>query len=203
MPEVVKDRAMGWRERVSLLGYDIKVYESLEAFKPEKDCVYTLGTTSPHKYHLVETLKNRYSLQFGRLIHPIIHFGSNVRIEEGVTVNVQTTVAPNAFLDRFCTINRCVSIGHDTRIGPYSLVGPGVTIAGSVTIGEKCSLGIGATVIDRLWIGDWAVVGAGSLVTKDIPEGTVAYGIPARAIRKNEEQGFAQYQANKSIKQTL
>jgi sugar O-acyltransferase (sialic acid O-acetyltransferase NeuD family) len=203
MPEVVRSRAIGLKERISLLGYEIKVYDSLDPFKPEKDCCYALGTTSPHKYRLIEELKSKFSLSFSTLIHPKVHFGSNVRIGEGVTVNVQTTVGPNVFLSRFCALNRCTSIGHETRIGPYSLIGPGVAIAGSVTIGEKCTLGIGATVIDRLRIGDWAVVGAGSLVTKDIPEGTVVYGVPAKAIRKNEEQDFTSYQANRFVNKTL
>jgi len=201
MPEVVRDRAMGLNERISLLDYEIKVYNSLDAFKPEKDCFYTLGTTNPHKYRLIEELKSKYSLAFSTLIHPKVHFGSNVRVGEGVTVNVQTTVGPNALLDSFCTVNRCVSVGHETRIGRYSVIGPGVSIAGSVTIGEKCTLGIGATLIDRLQVGDGAVVGAGSLVTKDIPAGMVAYGVPAKAIRKNEEQDFARYQSSRSFNQ--
>jgi acetyltransferase-like isoleucine patch superfamily enzyme len=33
-------------------------------------------------------------------------------------------------------------------------------------------------------IGDNSVIGAGSVVTKDIPEDTLAYGVPARIIKK-------------------
>ena len=70
MPEVVRARAKGLKERISLLGYELKVYDSLEPFKPENDCGYTLGTPSPHKYRLIEGLKSKYSLTFSTLNSP-------------------------------------------------------------------------------------------------------------------------------------
>jgi acetyltransferase-like isoleucine patch superfamily enzyme len=45
-------------------------------------------------------------------------------------------------------------------------------------------IGIGAVVIEGVRIGEGSVVGAGAVVLRDIPEGVVAYGTPARAVRK-------------------
>lgn len=199
MPEVRKARVIGLKERVALLGYDVQAYDSLDAFRPEEGCSYAIGTPSPQKYKLVEMLKEKYSLRFSSLIHPSAILGSQVHIGEGVTLNVQTAIGANAYLDDYCSINRCSSIGHETKIGKYTLVGPGVTIAGSTQIGEKCTIGMKAAILEGLCVGDWAVIGAGSLVTKDVPPRVVAYGMPARVIRENNEVDYNQYKAKRSI----
>jgi acetyltransferase-like isoleucine patch superfamily enzyme len=43
-------------------------------------------------------------------------------------------------------------------------------------------------VIDGIQIGARAIIGAGAVVVRDIPNGVVAYGTPARVIRKIDEQ---------------
>ncbi len=199
MPELKSERTMGLKERVTLLGYDVTVYDSLDPFEPEEGCSYIIGTTTPQKYKLIELLKKRYSLKFSTLIHPTVILGSNVHIGEGVTINVQTTIGPNVYLDDFCSINRCSSVGHETKIGKYATVGPAVSIASSVHIGEKSRIGMKATILERLYIGDWTVIGAGSLVNKDMPQEVVAYGVPAKVIRQNDEVDFERYKAKRFI----
>ena len=201
MPQIRRERAIGLKERIALLGYDVPVYDSLDFFTPEEGCLYIIGTITPQKYRLIEMLKKKYSLTFSSLIHPTVFLGSNVHIGEGVTINVQVGIGPNVYLEDFASINRSSVIGHETRIGKYSLIGPGVYIAGSVHIGEKCKVGARATILERLYIGDWTVIGAASLVNKDIPQGVIAYGVPAKAIRQNDEVDFRRYSAKLSVHQ--
>ncbi|MDP1521033.1 acyltransferase [Porticoccus litoralis] len=52
-----------------------------------------------------------------------------------------------------------------------------------VRIGENCWLGAKVTVLAGVTIGNNCVIGAGSLVTKDIPNNSIAVGNPARVIR--------------------
>lgn len=52
-----------------------------------------------------------------------------------------------------------------------------------ITIGDNVWLGSGVVVCPGVTIGDDTVVGAGSVVTRDLPPGVVALGIPARAHR--------------------
>lgn len=187
MPEKRSERELGLEERVTLLGYHIEIHNSMDSFRPRNDLKYIIGTTTPRKDKLIIDLKKTYSLIFSSLIHSTVYLGSNVHIGEGVFINARSTIGPNAYLDDHCVINRSVSIGHDSRIGRYSNIAPSVSIAGSVNVGEKCRVGISATILDRLHIGDRTLIGAGSLVTKDIPESVVAYGVPAKIIRENKE----------------
>jgi acetyltransferase-like isoleucine patch superfamily enzyme len=52
-----------------------------------------------------------------------------------------------------------------------------------VSIGSDCWLGANTVVLDGVKIGDCSIVGAGSVVTDDLPQGVVAFGVPARVIR--------------------
>jgi acetyltransferase-like isoleucine patch superfamily enzyme len=51
---------------------------------------------------------------------------------------------------------------------------------------NDCWLGSGVKVLDGVTIGKGSVIGAGSVVTKDIPELSVAVGVPARVIKKRD-----------------
>lgn len=47
-------------------------------------------------------------------------------------------------------------------------------------IGRDCWLGAGATILGGVTLGDGCVVGAGAVVTRDLPAGSIAVGVPAR-----------------------
>jgi maltose O-acetyltransferase len=50
-------------------------------------------------------------------------------------------------------------------------------------IGDDCWIGGSVIILAGVHIAHGSVIGAGSLVTKDIPAGSVAVGVPARVVR--------------------
>jgi acetyltransferase-like isoleucine patch superfamily enzyme len=60
-----------------------------------------------------------------------------------------------------------------------AFVGAGVRRNG-IVIGRECWIGNNVCILDGVRIGDRAVIGAGSVVTRDVPAGATAYGVPAR-----------------------
>jgi maltose O-acetyltransferase len=57
-----------------------------------------------------------------------------------------------------------------------------------ITIGDNVWLGGGAIVCPGVTIGEDTVVGAGAVVTRDLPAGVVAAGVPARVLREIDER---------------
>jgi acetyltransferase-like isoleucine patch superfamily enzyme len=58
-----------------------------------------------------------------------------------------------------------------------------LTTKGPISIDDDAWLGYGVIVLSGVCIGEGAVIGAGSVVTRDVPAGAVAVGVPARVIR--------------------
>lgn len=58
---------------------------------------------------------------------------------------------------------------------------------GGITIGDEAWLSVGVIVLSGVRIGNGAVVGAGSVVTEDIPDETIAAGVPARVVKKRSD----------------
>lgn len=106
------------------------------------------------------------------------------RIEIGKQTNVQE--------------NCCIHVNHDevTRIGDRVTIGHGAIVHGC-EIGEGSLIGMGAVVIDRAKIGSHCLVGAGALVTgtANIPDGWLAIGSPARAVRPLSEKEHAELES--------
>lgn len=118
-------------------------------------------------------------------VRPPFHcdYGGNIRLGAGVFMNFNCVI-----LD-----------GAEVRIGAHTQIGPGVQIlaadhprepdlrraglefARPVRIGADVWIGGGALILPGVSIGDGALIGAGSVVTRDVPAGSRAYGNPARA----------------------
>lgn len=56
-----------------------------------------------------------------------------------------------------------------------------------VCIGNHVWIGQRAMILKGVSIGDGAIIAAGAVVTRDVPAGCLAAGVPAKVIRKNVE----------------
>lgn len=56
-----------------------------------------------------------------------------------------------------------------------------------VVIGKNCYIGSCAIILPGVIIGDNSIIGAGSIVSKSIPPGSVAMGVPAKVVCSTEE----------------
>jgi acetyltransferase-like isoleucine patch superfamily enzyme len=58
---------------------------------------------------------------------------------------------------------------------------------GTIVIHDDVWIGANVTIVPNVTIGSHCVIGAGSVVTKDIPTGTMAVGVPARVLKSIEK----------------
>lgn len=112
------------------------------------------------------------------VISPRAYLGNGICVMPGAIVNVNTIIGDN------CIVNTNSSLDHDCIVGSHSHIAPGVTISGYVKIGEGVHIGTGSAVIDKTIIESGAFIGGGSTVVKNINNDMLAYGVPAKEIKK-------------------
>ena len=100
--------------------------------------------------------------------------GAGTVIMAGVVVNVDAVIGRNCILNTGCTVD------HDCVIEDHVHLCPGTHLAGTVRVGSGSMLGTGCCVIPGRVIGAGCTVGAGGAVLRDLPDGVVAKGVPAR-----------------------
>lgn len=79
--------------------------------------------------------------------------------------------------------NKSQIIAHDFSLMHHT----GFARFGRVTIGNRVFIGANSTILMNVRIGDDVIIGAGSLVNKDVPDGCVVAGVPAKIICKTKE----------------
>jgi sugar O-acyltransferase (sialic acid O-acetyltransferase NeuD family) len=124
---------------------------------------------------------------YANLIHPSAVLPKVLEMGTGVTVGPGSVIAPYSKLGTFVSVNRNVGVGHHVIVKAFATLNPGVNIAGFCQIGKGVTVGMGANILDGVQIGDYSTIGAGSVVTKNIPPGVVAYGVPAKVIREKKD----------------
>jgi sugar O-acyltransferase (sialic acid O-acetyltransferase NeuD family) len=115
------------------------------------------------------------------VIHPRACVHKSAKLGPGTVVFAGAVIQPDAQLGAHCIVNTAATIDHDCRLGDFVHVAPGGHLGGNVTVGDGVLLGIGSGAIPGVQIGEWTTVGAGGVVTRDLPSGCVAVGVPAKA----------------------
>ncbi|MBQ3690743.1 MAG: N-acetyltransferase [Bacteroidales bacterium] len=108
------------------------------------------------------------------LVDNDVVIGNNVTVKSGVQLWDGVTVEDNVF------IGPNVTFTND--LFPRSKVHPKVYL--KTIIKKGASIGANATILCGVTIGENAMIGAGSVVTKNVPDGEVWYGNPAKFARK-------------------
>ena len=122
--------------------------------------------------------------QLATAIHPQTVVAPGVSIGGGTVTMAGTVVNPGARLGENVVIATCASVEHECTIEDGVWIGAGVHLGGRVVVEQAATVEIGATVAGRLRIGAESVVGAGSLLLDDLPNNMLAYGTPARVVRR-------------------
>lgn len=126
--------------------------------------------------------------------------GTFVEIQRGVKIGVRCKIQSHTFICDGVTIEDEVFIGHNVNFlndrWPAA-----VTLDGELKgladwkleptfVRRRASIGTGAIILPGVTIGAGSVVGAGAVVTKEVPEGAIVVGNPARVLRYVEPLGL-------------
>ena len=130
----------------------------------------------------------------------------------GIEIHPGATIGDGVFIDH----GMGVVIGETAEVGDGCTIYQGVTLGGTSltkgakrhpTLGRNVVVGAGAKVLGGFTVGDNAAVGSNAVVTKPVPEGATAVGIPARIIQAEDiarreevaaKMGFSAYGVTQS-----
>lgn len=124
------------------------------------------------------------------------HICKNAKIGNGCTIGEGVYIGPNVHIGNNCKIQNHSLIYEGVFIGDDVFIGPNVVTTNDIYprvegewkkdrfkethIESGASIGANSTIICGNTIGKQSLVGAGSLVTKSIPDNSVAFGHPAK-----------------------
>lgn len=128
-----------------------------------------------------------HSCKLATLIHPNVYLDEHDTIQEGSVITDGNIIGGNLSVGCCVYVSLACVLGHDVVLEDFVTLSHDVNLSGSVTIGAGTYIGTGTVVRDEVKIGKDCIIGMGSLVTKDIPDGVIAYGSPCRVIRKNQD----------------
>ncbi len=121
--------------------------------------------------------------------------GGNFRLWSNSVVDYGCRIGSNVKVHCNCYIAQFTKIEDDVFIAPGAITTndkyPGRKDAEKHLIGptikKGAQIGAGAVIMPGVTIGARSIIGAGSVVTKDVPADSVAYGNPARIVGKRSE----------------
>ena len=132
----------------------------------------------------------------------VCHAGKNVNIERGAVFTPGLSIGDNSGIGIRCEVYGNVTIGNDVMMGPevviytsghahertdVSMRLQGDSEERPVVIGNDVWIGRRAMIMPGVTIGDGCIIAAGAVVTKDVPEYTVAAGVPAKVVRDRKQ----------------
>lgn len=148
-------------------------------------------------YNIVHGLKNRILHFFAQHCFPSflrvyfhrlrgVSIGKNVLIGWDVLIDdlapELVTIEDNVFVTASCLL-----LTHQFDLTDYNrenMIQNMPVKTGSIRIMQGAFIGIGSIIMPGVTIGKGAVVGAGSVVTRDVPDYCLAFGVPAKVIKE-------------------
>jgi len=155
-------------------------------------------------------LRSHTVVYAGNRIGDAFQTGHGVLIREENEIGNHVSVGSHSVVEHHVRIADHVRIHSQAFIPEFTILETGAWIGPNVVltnarfplgykvkeklkgpwIGPRAKIGANATVLPGVRIGAEALVGAGAVVTRDVPDGAVVIGNPARVLKRVEELSY-------------
>lgn len=149
---------------------------------------FTLGIGNAH---LRNKLCDKFDSLGGELVSTISKFSDignyDIILGNGCNILSGAILSNGVSIGKANIIYYNSIITHDVITGNFVEISPGAKLLGRCKIGDFSSIGTNAVVLPDIKIGKNVIIGAGAVVNKNLPDNSVAVGIPAKIIKINNE----------------
>lgn len=163
-----------------------RVLGPAEAVHDYPEAQVLVCTGRPDDYFSRERLVTRLNLdapRFATVVHPAAVVPDSTVVGEGTVVLAGTVVTVDAVLGRHVAVMPQVVLTHDVVIDDFATLASGVQLGGGARVEQGAYLGAGVLLREGVRIGSRSLIGMGAVVTRNVPDGQVWYGAPARWVR--------------------
>lgn len=139
---------------------------------------------------MLDLTKVNARIEPGALIREGVEIEDHAVIMMGAVINIGAVIGSGTMIDMNAVLGARATVGRKCHIGAGSVLA-GVLEPPSATpviIEDDVMVGANCVILEGVRVGKGSVVAAGSVVTKDVPEGCVVAGVPAKVIKTKDEK---------------
>lgn len=122
--------------------------------------------------------------RFLSFIHPTVYVAKSAKLGLANIILANCVINNNVRIGNFTTMNSNSLIGHDTVLGDNNFIAAHTCIGSGLKIGNGNFTGLNCSLRNLITIGDYNLIGMASNVVKDVSNGNVLVGNPAKALIK-------------------
>lgn len=179
---------MKWKETKELIKSDLGRLGKINKLIGTKHLLCNASFRITFWFRIGSYLKTKKGVifKFLYILVPIIH--KHNQYLTGIQLSFGSSIEGGLIFNHFS----CIVINGNAKIGKNCTIYQGVTIGGVrgpkggvPIIGDNVVIFAGAKIVGKVKIGNNVVIGAGAVVVNDIPDNSVAIGIPAKVSSYN------------------
>lgn len=179
---------MNWKETKRLIRSDLNRLGNINKWGGVKYLICNASFKITFWFRIGSYLGSKKGIIFKILYYLVFFIHKHNQYVTGIQIPLGTKVGKGLCFSHFS----CIVINSHCIIGDDCTIFQGVTIGsirgpkgGVPTIGNNVVISSGAKIIGKVYIGNNVMIGAGAVVVNDLPNNSVAVGVPAKVISEN------------------
>ena len=118
--------------------------------------------------------------RWANVVDPAALVSDDALVGSGIWVQAGSSIMPSACIGSHVALRSGCQVSHDCIVEDFASVGLGAILCGYCVVRQGAHIAPGAIIRDRITVGRYSVVGLGAVVVKDVPDGAIVAGNPAR-----------------------
>lgn len=150
------------------------------AIEPDDVFVCALGEVK-WKKHYSQLILDKGG-EFITLIHKTAYVGKNTTIGKGCLLLAGCRLHCDVTVGNYVTIQPYAILGHDVTVADWCLINAFADCGGFSRMEEGATLHTTSFLLPKKKMGAYSTLGAGSVAVRNVKEGTVVLGVPAKEL---------------------